>query len=116
MKTDSSNRWLIAVAGVVMQVALGGLCLERLSNSTDEKLRMDSVAGNADVRTRDPDAWFCFVRRRFMDEASGTAPGRCPGWPVLRVGGSSRGQVRGHLGLFWNCTQREVRGLNLWKG
>jgi len=25
MKTDSSNRWLIAVAGVVMQVALGAV-------------------------------------------------------------------------------------------
>jgi len=52
---------VIAAAGVVMQVARRGLSWSVLSNSSDEKLRMDGVPGNAGFRNRDPDAWFCVV-------------------------------------------------------
>jgi len=101
MTTNNSNRWLIAAAGVVMQLApRRGLCLECLSNSTDQKLWLDRVAGHARFRTRDSHAGFAAFAGGLWMKRSGLAA-----WlhrrPVLRLGPRARGTGREPT---WACS------------
>src|SRR5439155_9689150 len=65
-----------------------GLCLECLSNSSDQKLWMDGVSGHTGFRTRDSHARACLLRGRFVDEAERPSP----------RGGHRRAELRPGLG------------------
>jgi len=116
MNTNSSNRWLIAVAGIVMQIALGAvLCLECLSNSPYESHGWSVSQVTLSFELAILMLGFALLRGRFMDETRG-APAALPPSPACVTAWvwCSPDRPGGACGSFTLVTVSSAASVSVW--